>query len=99
MHGWRWTSRSANAQIDYLGAVVDRVPYGSGHHVVRANVRTAEDVVPRGCNHLYRHDAHVERHAGDADTVVRQLADRTGHVRAMTVEIERVVRVPDEIAG
>ena len=49
-------------------------------------------------DHLHRHDAHVERHAGDADAVVGELADRARDVRAVAVEIDRVVVVPDEVA-
>ena len=61
-------------------------------------VRRAEDVVPDAVDHLDRHDLDVERDAGRADVVVGELADRAADVRAVAVEIERHVVVPDEIA-
>jgi hypothetical protein len=49
-------------------------------------------------NHFYRHQAHVVRHARRAAVVVGQLSDGPGDVRAVTVEIERQIVVPDEVA-
>ena len=81
-----------------LRAVVGRVAHAPRHDVVGAAVGRAEDLVPGLGDHLHRHDAHVERHARDADAVVGELSDRARDVGAVAVEVHRVVVVPDEVA-
>ena len=103
--GWQSSTAGAGppssrpeAHVDHLRAVVGRVAHPARHDVVGAAVGRAEDQVPGLGDHLHRHDAHVERHARDADAVVGELADGARDVGAVAVEIDRVVVVPDEIA-
>ena len=85
----RTAAGAADAHVDDLGAVVGRVADAARDDVVGAGDWAVEDEVPDLVDHLHRHDAHVVGHAGDADAVVGQLADRAADVRAVPVEIER----------
>ncbi len=87
-----------DAEVDDLRAVVGRIANAARHHVVRAGVRAVEHVIPHALDDLHRHDADVVGHAGDADAVVGELSDRARDVRAMRIEIDRQLVVPDEVA-
>ena len=92
-------TRTAETQIDDLGAVVGRVADAARDVVVEAAglARAAEHDVPVAGEHLDRHQPDVERDARRADAVVGQLADRAADVRAVAVEIERRGAATDEI--
>src|SRR5207249_3936907 len=77
LDGRRRVGRSGapDAHVDHFGAVVRRVPDASRHRRVVSHVRRAEEVVPDAVDDLHWHQLHVERDAGGADVVVRELTD------------------------
>src|SRR5262249_36514945 len=87
----------AEAHIQDLGTVVSRVADAARHHIVGSGMGGAEYVVPHFVDDLHGHQLHVERDAGRADIVVRRLPDGAAHVRAVTMEIDGKVVVPDEV--
>ena len=62
-------------------------------------VGRAERLVPVGEERLDRHDRHVEREPRHAEIVVGRLRNRPRHVRAVPVEVHRLVVVPHEVVA
>ncbi len=77
------------AQVDHLGAVVDRVadaPRDRGLVALAA-----------GVEHPDRHDRGAVGQAGEAEPVVGRLRDDPGHERAVAVAVQRVAVAGDEV--
>ena len=81
-----------------MGVVVGRIADAPGDGLVRPLVGRIEDEVPLAVDDLDGHDSDVERDARNARRVVGRLPDRARDVRAMAIQIERQLIVPDEVA-
>ena len=79
------------AQVDDLGAVVDRVADAFGD---RRRVAVAV-----GVQHANGHDPRAVGEAGQPEPIVGRLGDHPGHERAVPLAVERVGVVRDEVVG
>ena len=82
-----------------LAPLIDGIPYSTRHHVVCSDIGSAEDLIPNAVHDLDRHQLDAEGHAGRADPIVGELANRAADVSTVPIEIDRQIVVPDEISS